>query len=356
MRVGERVVPSPRGGRSAFFAALSITLCATAAAAAVGDAGPCLSGRPLRGVNMAGAEFNSSRMPGQVFKDYTYPTDPDLKYFAEQGANVIRLPFRWERVQRSLNGPLDETEVKLIRKVIAMAAQANLCVILDAHNFGQYASQKLGSPELPLDRFTDFWLRMHEAFPDPAHVAFGLMNEPAHASARGGWARAAQDVVTALRNAGSKHLVFVSGAGWSGVHDWAVKWQGLSNADAFAGLRDPLQRSVLEVHQYADRDHSGTQADCMAPERMRRLMGRVTDWARVHGHRMFLGEFGVAPTPECLETLKAQLEVMRDPVWMGWTYWAAGGWWGPKYIFGIHPIPGQPERPQLALLREEWKP
>jgi endoglucanase len=330
----------------------------TSAAAQVtgGGAGACLSGKPLRGVNMAGAEFNSARMPGTVFKDYTYPTDKDLKYFAEQGANVIRLPFRWERVQRSLGAPLDESEVKVMRKVVEMASALNMCVILDAHNFGQYTKFKLGSPELPLDRFTDFWLRMREAFPDPSYVAFGLMNEPAHATARGGWARAAQGVVTALRDAGSKHLLFVSGAGWSGAHDWAVKWQGLSNADAFAGLRDPLKLSVLEVHQYADKDHSGMKADCMAPERMKKLMERVTEWARANGHRMFLGEFGVAPTPECLETLKAQLEAMRDPTWLGWAYWAAGGWWGPKYTFGIHPIPGQPERPQLALLREEWKP
>lgn len=340
----------------ALLAALSLVLCASGAAAQPGKAGTCLSGKPLRGVNMAGAEFNTGKMPGQVFKDYTYPTDKDLKYFAEQGANVIRLPFRWERVQRTLGGPLDELEVKVIRKVVEMASALDLCVILDAHNFGQYAKQKLGSPDLPTDRFTDFWLRMREAFPEPGYVAFGLMNEPAHAAARGGWARAAQDVVTALRDAGSKHLLFVSGAGWSGAHDWAVKWQGLSNAEAFAGLRDPLKRSVLEVHQYADKDHSGMKGDCMPPERMKKLMGRVTDWARANGHRMFLGEFGVAPTPECLETLKALLESMRDPVWAGWAYWAAGGWWGPKYTFGIHPIPGQPERPQLALLREEWKP
>lgn len=342
--------------------ALALPLLASGAAAAqatpraaAGD-GACLSGKPLRGVNMAGAEFNTSKMPGQVFKDYTYPTDKDLKYFAEQGANVIRLPFRWERVQRTLGGPLDELEVKVIRKVVEMASPLGLCVILDLHNFGQYAKQKLGTPEVPIEQFTDVWLRLREAFPEPGFVAFGLMNEPAHASARGGWARAAQETVTALRDAGSKHLILVSGAGWSGAHDWAVKWQGLSNADAFAGLKDPLKRSVLEVHQYADKDHSGMKGDCMAPERMKKLMDRVTDWARSNGHRMFLGEFGVAPTPECLETLKALLESMRDPAWAGWAYWAAGGWWGPKYPFGIHPIPGQPERPQLALLREEWKP
>ncbi|MBX3618892.1 MAG: glycoside hydrolase family 5 protein [Rhizobacter sp.] len=335
-------------------ALLATALCALALAPAARAAGPCLGDKPLHGVNIAGAEFNSARMPGTLFKDYTYPSDKDLRYFADQGANTVRLPFRWERVQRSLGGPLDEGELKVMRKVVDNARDAGLCVILDAHNFGTYAKQKLGSPELPIDRFTDFWLRMREAFPDPGNVAFGLMNEPAHAP-RGGWARAAQEAVTALRGAGSEHLLLVSGAGWSGAHDWAVKWQGLSNADAFAGLHDPLGRSVIEVHQYADRDHSGTKADCMPPERMRALMTKVGDWAREHRQRVFLGEFGVAPTPECLDTLKAQLDAMRGPQWAGWTYWAAGGWWGPTYIFGVQPIPGQPDRPQLAVLREAWK-
>jgi endoglucanase len=316
--------------------------------------GPCLSGKPLRGVNMAGAEFNPTRMPGVVFKDYTYPTDKQLAFYADQGATTIRLPFRWERVQRSLGAPLDETELKVLRKVVDDAKKKNLCVILDAHNFGTYAKQKLGSPDLPLDRFNDFWLRMREAFPDPQYVAFGLMNEPAHAP-RGGWARAAQDVVTALREAGSQHLLLVSGSGWSGAHDWAVRWQGLSNADAFAGLNDPLKRSVIEVHQYADRDSSGTKGDCVAPDRMRAMMDKVTDWAQANGQKLFLGEFGVGPSPECLDTLKTQLEAMRSAPWVGWTYWAAGGWWGPNYLFGIEPIPGQPERPQLAVLREEWQ-
>ena len=88
---------------------------------------------------------------------------------------------------------------------------------------------------------------------------------------------------------------------------------------------------------------------------MKRVMDRVSDWAKASGQKLFLGEFGVAPTPGCLDTLKAQLEAMRGEAWAGWTYWAAGGWWGPNYSFGIEPIAGQPERPQLTVLKEEWQ-
>ena len=49
----------------------------------------------LKGVNLAGAEFNGSKLPGVLYKDYIYPNDAEFDYFASIGANVIRLPFRW---------------------------------------------------------------------------------------------------------------------------------------------------------------------------------------------------------------------------------------------------------------------
>lgn len=314
----------------------------------------CLDGKPLRGVNMGGAEFGSSKLPGVRFKDYTYPSRADLRHFAELGANTIRLPFRWERVQPVPKGPFEASELDEIAKVVGIARELNLCVILDAHNFGTHGKARLGTAALPISALVDFWLRMRAAFPDPTHTALGLMNEPARA-ARADWARAAQETLSALRGAGSHHLVLVSGAGWSGAHDWLQRHDGLSNAQAFAALNDPLRRSLIEVHQYADADASGTRSECMAPARMRAILERVAGWAEANQQRLFLGEFGVAPTPACLATLKAMLESVRDAPWAGWTYWAAGAWWGPGYVFGVHPIAGQP-RPQTALLREEWEP
>ncbi|OLG97535.1 cellulase, partial [Xanthomonas oryzae pv. oryzae] len=54
------------------------------------------------GVNLSGAEFNSRKKPGTLFKDYTYPAASDFSYFAGKGMNTIRLPFLWERVQPAL--------------------------------------------------------------------------------------------------------------------------------------------------------------------------------------------------------------------------------------------------------------
>jgi endoglucanase len=313
----------------------------------------CLGDKPLRGVNMAGAEFNTGKMPGAIFKDYTYPAEDDLRYFKDQGANAIRLPFRWERMQRTLNGPLEGSELKEMKKAADVAQRLDLCLILDAHNYGTYASQPIGSAEVPAAAFSDFWVKMNEAFPKPDNIAFDLMNEPAKAPRRA-WAQAAKDTVAALRSAGSKHLILVSGAGWSGAHDWMKGHEGLSNADAFADLRDPLKRTWIEVHQYADHDSSGTHTDCNTPDRMRATLDAVTRWAKDNDQKLFLGEFGVGSSPACLETLRAEIEIAGAAPWAGWTYWAAGRWWGQSYPFNVHPKEGL-TREQLPVLKAQWQ-
>ncbi|HIB99683.1 TPA: glycoside hydrolase family 5 protein, partial [Candidatus Poribacteria bacterium] len=37
-------------------------------------------------------------------------------------------------------------------------------------------------------------------------------------------------------------------------------------------------------------------------------------------------------------------------VWLGWTYWAAGPWWG-DYMFSIEPKIGE-DRPQMVILEK----
>jgi endoglucanase len=42
--------------------------------------------------------------------DYIYPTNAEVDYFMGKGMKIFRLPFRWERLQRSLNGNFDSAE------------------------------------------------------------------------------------------------------------------------------------------------------------------------------------------------------------------------------------------------------
>lgn len=299
----------------------------------------CLSGARLAGVNLAGAEFNSARLPGTLYKDYVYPTISDLRYFQSIGVNAIRLPFRWERLQPTLFGELSATEVKSLQRVVESASSLGVCVILDVHNYASYRGNVIGSESVPVAAFLDLWMRIYAAFPSATETAFDLMNEPAKIPLSE-WASIAQQAVDHLREKGSRHLILVAGGRWSGAHDWFDTFGGASNADAFARFRDPGNNYVIEVHQYVDSNFSGTKSDCAEPSQMATIFHKVGEWARGHGHKLFLGEFGVASTESCLKVLDTMLSSMADgKVWRGWTYWAAGQWWG-NYPFSVQPKAG----------------
>lgn len=337
---------SPLGRVARYLRALVGALCAVAVHGALAG---CLDQQQLRGVNLAGAEFNASRIPGVLFKDYLYPARKDLEYFSGLGMNVIRLPVRWERVQPELNAPLNATELAQITRVIGWAQELDMCVVVDLHNYGKYRGLTIGSAELPASAFNDVWLRLHEALGNPDTAAYGLMNEPAALSVPQ-WMDVAQQAVLALRQAGARNLLLVGSGRWSGAHEWAKSYGGVVAADAFRDFKDPLNKFAIELHQYADTDYSGTSTTCIESSQLNEIMTRVTTWAKQERKRLFLGEFGTASSDECLAALRSVLEPMQDAdAWLGWTYWAAGAWWG-KYPFSIHPGTG-PEAPQLTVLR-----
>lgn len=304
----------------------------------------------LKGVNIAGAEFNGAQLPGVLYKDYIYPNKAEIEYFAALGATAIRLPFLWERIQPALYGDLAPAELQNIIATVALAKAQGLCVILDLHNYGNYRGNPVGSKQVPIKAFIDVWSRLAREFDDASTTAFGLMNEPSHLSVDE-WAVAAQQTVNALRQQRAKNLIMVSGGRWSGVHDWFSAAGGVSNAQAFATFRDPEKRTLIEVHQYADSNFSGTGLECHAATNFKGMFDKITSWASTHGQRLFLGEFGVPANPQCLEALDAMLaHTQNKAVWRGWTYWAAGQWWG-DYPLSIASVNGK-EAAQMAVLKK----
>ena len=310
----------------------------------------CMTDGPLRGVNISGAEFNSGRIPGVLNKDYAYPNAADIEYIKSTGANIIRLPFRWERVQPELFKPLDQKELRQISGVVSKANESGMCVILDVHNYALYRGQTIGSEAVPNDAFFDLWKRLAVEFNDPDKTIYGLMNEPEKIGIEQ-WAPIAQQAVDEIRKAGAKNIILAPGGRWSGAHEWMKQRGATSNAEAFADFKDPLHRTWLEAHQYADPNFSGTKQECVAPEKLKKIFDDLSDWARKHHQKLFVGEFGVAGNDACLTTLDAMLKAMDDEkVWRGWTYWAAGRWWG-NYPMSVQPKDGQ-DAPQMGVLKK----
>ncbi len=334
-----------RPAASAFWAALAWSILAGAAnfSAAVAHAAA-----PLATVNLAGAEFTGDELPGVLGRDYIYPSTEEIDYFLGKGFAGVRLPFRWERLQREPSGKLHKTELREIDRIVNTVTGAGGTLILDVHNYGRYRGERV-LPGTPTEQaFLDLWRKLSRRYQDNALVVFGLMNEP-HGIPAADWAASAQKALWAIREEGAQNLVLVPGTAWSGAHSW----KGSGNADALKVLKDPANNFAFEVHQYLDGDYSGTDPSCQSPGVGAAALEGMTAWLQETGTRAFLGEFGAGGSAICLRALGQMLEHMHvnADAWMGWSYWAAGAWWG-DYPFSIHPRRDGETAPQMRILEK----
>ena len=54
----------------------------------------------FRGVNIAGAEFGMSHLPGIFNTDYTYNSELTFRYFAARNLSLVRFPLQWSSIRR----------------------------------------------------------------------------------------------------------------------------------------------------------------------------------------------------------------------------------------------------------------
>jgi endoglucanase len=345
-------------------------LGAPAALLAGGVAQP--GGGPQRGVSLAGAEFGadrkgfSCRSPGVAGRDYTWNSEATVCYFAAQGIRLLRIPFRWERIQPRLGDDLDAKEMRSLRRVVGWARKHRCAVILDVHNYARYTLPLAGKPmacaidqkvndETPVPRkqFADLWRRLSKAFRDePAVWAYGLMNEP-HDMGKSDWKAISQAAVDAIRGGKDDHPVLVCGDGWSSAHSFA-------KANGRAWIKDPANKTLYEAHCYFDHDNSGRYAKSYAAERAldanlaRRpaeRLGAFVRWCRENKVRGFIGEFGAPGSDGWLVLLRSFVKAL-DGAGMEGCYWAAGEWWG-AYPLSLQPRGGfRKHAPQFQF----WKP
>jgi endoglucanase len=327
------------------------TLLVVAATGAILASAPVEASNALRftGVNIAGAEFGSRKIPGRAGTDYFYPTAPTIDYFADKGMNTVRIPFLWERLQPALDTDLDAAELKRIDDVVAYATSRGMSVVLDVHNYAAYGRQPIGSPEVPIGALADLWRRLAEHYKGNDRIIFGLMNEPKSLPTET-WLEAANAAIASIRKAGARNLVLVPGNGWTGAHSWLSRSYGTPNAEVMLGVADPANNFAYEAHQYLDSNFSGTNPQCRNETIGATSLQRFTQWLREHGRRGFLGEFGGGSDPVCLAAIDGMLTFMAEnrDVWLGWTYWAAGAW-PAHYFTSVQPV-GETDRAQMSVL------
>jgi endoglucanase len=303
------------------------------------------------GVNLAGAEFAAQKLPGLHGTDYIYPSDADVALFAKAHMNLIRLPFRWERLQRTLGAEFDAAEQSRLDRTVRAAIQRNMSVVLDPHNFGRYGTEVIGG-SVSVDAFADFWRRLAALYASNESIIFGLMNEPHDMPSTESWLTAANAAIAAIRSTGARNLILVPGNAWTGAHSWAASNYGTSNATAMLGVVDSGNHFAFEFHQYLDGDSSGSHATCVSPTIGVERVAQVTEWLRANHFTGFLGEFNGAANETCYLALDALLTDLgrNADVWLGWAVWAGGPWWGEN-ILTVQPRADGKDRPQMSVLK-----
>lgn len=306
------------------------------------------------GVNISGAEFGPSDKIGTIGTDYIYPSTANgymgMSYFAKSGQRLIRMPFRWERMQNSPGAQLSQPDVTALKLMMSDAAKNRDMVILDLHNFGMYNQKPLQASDA--NNFADFWSKFAQTFKStPSLYGYELMNEPHDLS--GGcetWAILAQAGVNAIRREDMHHHILIPGNSWQSAHEWQ------NQSDCLAKIKDPAHKLIFSAHQYFDKDFSGTNyASSTCPtdsQYTANLIKPFLDWLNKNTARGIFTEYGV-PANACwmghLDTFMGTLKSNQRIV--GGTYWSAGPWWG-DYPLSVEPGANMTDKPQMSILQK----
>jgi endoglucanase len=326
---------------------IGLALAATCLVASSTVANTPRGDRPLYGINLAGAAFAPDRVPGRLGQDYIYPDKAVADPFVKNGFDTVRLSILWERIQPEPFKPLKDSEMALVDKSIKDLGGFKV-ILLDVHNYARYRGARLDQTPRGGEMLADLWTRLAQRYGLNPNIAFGIMNEPYDISARD-WRTIADQSVAAIRATGATNLLLIPGTQWTGAHSW-TDGGDQSNAAAFQDFRDPGNNFLFELHQYMDPDSSGTTDSCVDRTIGSERLIAVTKWLRDRKARALLGEFGSPDNPTCLAALDDMMAYINanTDVWAGWTYWAAGAWWG-NYAMSIQPD-GDKNKPQTEVL------
>jgi len=235
----------------------------------------------LGGVNSVGGEGTpsgfSNKNLGIYDTHYHYDSQQSFHYLAANKVKVVRLMFRWERMQPTLGGPIDTTGQAFtqLKAAIGRANQAGLKVIVEPHNFGAYMEKDaagnvgrkpigVGVGDVPISQFGDFWKKLATELKNvPGLLGYGLMNEPyglrssprQMLTAAGVWEAASSAAYKAIRGTDGTHTIYVPAYAWDGVRSFAACHPKGPWITGF------VHNVRYEAHQYFDFDGSGAYAN-----------------------------------------------------------------------------------------------
>jgi len=301
---------------------------------------------PLVQINVSGAEFSEGVFPGVEGTNYFFPKEGFFAAWRARGITSVRFPMKWERLQPKLGGGLDPTYAKLVDKMLLQAAQANVKVILDVHNYGRYREKVIGTNGVTVEHYKN--LMSHIAKRWSGYSALGgydLMNEP-HDDSDAIWFEAAQAGIRAVRATDKVRPIYVEGKSWSSAERWPAY------NDDLLKLKDPSDNLIFSAHLYIDPDSSGAYRSSIAsnwdPDIGVKRAKPFIEWLKRNGRKGHFGEFGIPDNdPRWLDAMERLLKYLHSEC-VPLTYWSTGPYWG-GYSLAIEPT-GNTPRPQWTVL------
>lgn len=337
------------------------------------------NGIQFRGVSLSGAEM--PQLSELARQGIFIPFDDDATLFIYKGMNTFRIPIVWE-YWADIDGNIQTLSNYYIRvkRVIQQLLARNATVIIDLHNYMRYHPSDVNLILNLLNTFPEgndiigtgrnapsnvaiarIWREMAFNFPMP-NIIFSLMNAPHDVpigQVRSYIAIAIEAIRTAEKqvriSAQNPHLILVDGGYFSRIDTWFLS-QPFTQSNAFwfsAPIIDPANKVAISVHQYFDKDGSGSgryvDNECLTLNEIRtsnnqslnfdRYWSLFKDWVISHKVKIFISEFGVPDTPQCREVMNHVLTQWEsfpfsqenESGLIGWTVWHgghSGSFWG----------------------------
>ena len=331
------------------YAAATLGFSGTGTVTVTTPAAPSTSVWSMFGVNLPGGGFASGAF---------YPTDPnEWTYYQGKKLNLVRMAFLWERLQPTLNGPLNTTALASLDTAIALAQARGMHVILDMHNYDRYAisgtSYVVGSTQVPYAAYQYVWQLLAAHYAANAGVyGYDIMNEPHDDS--GTWiSTAAQYGVNGVRQSDTTHYVIVEGDSYAGAQSWM-------SVNANLAVTDPSAKVIYSAHTYWDSNNSGVYSGSYDSNNAYPTIGvdraaQFVYWLGLKGVNGFVGEFGVpnnvaSPDYRWNVALNRFLNYLDDNAVKG-TYWAGGESWGTNYVLSCAVGTPPHDAPAMSVLQ-----
>jgi endoglucanase len=302
----------------------------------------------LIGLNIAGAGFASGVIPGKHGTNYFFPGEGYFDKWKARGIRTIRFSIIWERLQPELNAALDENYSLLMDRMFEQAAENDIRVILDVHNYSRFKGEIIGTSSVPISAYQDLMERIARRWSGYAALyAYDIMNEP-YGAANEYWPTVAQAGIDGIRKYDRSRPLFIEGRAWSSSYNWPRLNEPL------LALKDPADNLIFSAHAYVDSNSSGKYkegpGDDFDPMAGVKRVTPFVNWLIKNGKKGHIGEFGVpGDDPRWLQAMDNLLAYLQEHC-IPMTYWAAGPSWG-TYKLSVEPLKGE-DRPQWAVLEK----